>query len=298
MLKHIKNIKSHSKDGVSNIWFTPINQYYTRTLYSDIQPELTKTFPLHLDFVNNEHCFEKYYRRRETSGVFSIELVLKGSMHFVQNEKKHRVMAGSVFLIHYDHDSEFATGPEGHCHRLACSFGGHELNGLLHTTRLIEHDVIKLNNWKIVKETMYECFEEFKKKKTGFRRRTSILCYKLLLELEENLEQINTPDLLLRAVDLMEHHISQQLSLKKIAQALHSAPTSLNRVFQQHFNISPINYFINLKMEAAKSLLTNTNMQIQEVAQNTGYSNSLYFSSEFKKRIGMSPREFRKNIII
>jgi AraC-like DNA-binding protein len=297
MLKHVKNVKSHLTDGVSQIWFTPVNQYYHRTIYKDIQPKLTKTLPLRLDFVNDEHCFEKYYRRREASEVFAIELVLKGSMYFVQNEKKYRIMAGSIFLVHHDHDNEFTTGPEGHCHRLACIFSGLELNALLHTTKLIEHDVIKLNNLQAVENTMRECFNELKDKKIGFRRRASILGYKLLLELEENLEQINTPDLLLRAVDLMEHHLSQQLSLKKLAQALNSAPTSLNRVFQQHFNISPINYFIGLKMEAAKSLLSNTNMQIQEVAQNTGYSSALYFSSEFKKRIGMSPREFRKTTI-
>lgn len=294
MLKHIKNIKSSSIDGVSQIWHTPMNQYYVREIYHDIQPELVKTLPLRLDFVNEEHCFEKYYRRREASEVFAIELILKGSMHFVQNGKKYRAMAGSVVLIHHGQNNEFATGSEGHCHRLACCFSGHDLNGLLHTTRLIKYDVIKLNNLETVENTMRECFNELKDKKTGFRRRASILGYKLLLELEENLEQINTPDLLLRAVDLMEHHLSQQLTLKKLAEVLHSAPTSLNRVFQQHFKISPINYFIGLKIEAAKSLLTNTNMQIQEIAQNTGYSNALYFSSEFKKRTGISPRNFRK----
>ena len=297
MLKHIKNIKSHSVDGVSLIWTTPFNKYYHRVSYRDIQPELAKTLPLRLDFVNDEHCFDKYYRRRKSSEVFSIELVLEGSMLFVQNEKKYRVTEGHVFFVHHDHDNEFTTGPEKHCHRLACSFSGPELNSLLYTTKLIEHDVIKLNNLATVEKTMRECFNEMKEKEPGFRRRASSLGYRLLLELEENLEQINTSDLLLRAVDLMEHHLSQHLSLKKLAKALNSAPTSLNRVFQQHFNTSPINYFISLRIEAAKSLLINTNMQIQEIAQNTGYSNALYFSSEFKKRTGMSPREFRREVV-
>ena len=297
MLKHLKNVKSHSVDGVSRIWSTPFNKYYRRINYKEIQPELAKTLPLRLDFVIDEHCFDKYYRRRESSEVFSIELVLEGSMLFIQNEKKYRVTDGHVFLVHHDHDNEFTTGPEKHCHRLACSFSGPELNSLLHTTKLIEHDVIKLNNLGVVEKTMRECFRELKEKQPGFRRRASILGYRLLLELEENLEQINTSDLLLRAVDLMEHHLSQHLSLKKLAKALNSAPTSLNRVFQQHFNTSPINYFISLRIEAAKSLLINTNMQIQEIAQNTGYSNALYFSSEFKKRTGMSPREFRREVV-
>jgi AraC-like DNA-binding protein len=141
---------------------------------------------------------------------------------------------------------------------------------------------------------MRKCFNELKVKHPGFRRRASVLGYNLLLDLEENLQQVNIPDLLFRSVDLMEHHLSQKLTLKKLTDTLNSTSTSLNRVFQQNLGVSPINYFINLKMKAAKSLLLNTNLQIQEIAQRLGYSHPLYFSSEFKKRIGISPREFRK----
>ncbi len=293
--KMLKKINSYSADGISKTWRTPVNQYYVRTLYDDLQPELSKTFPLRLKFVNDEHCFKKYYRHREASETFSIELILEGSMNFVQNEKKYRAMPGSVVLIHSGQNNEFTTGPEGHCHRLACSFGGPELNGLLHTTRLIEYDVIKLNNLETIENTMRECFNELKQKKTGFRRRASVLGYRLLLELEENLDYINTASsLLFRAVELMELHVSQQLNVNDFTEALKTTPATLNRVFRQHFNISTINYFIDLKMKTAKSLLLNTNMQIQEIAQNTGYSNPLYFSAEFKKRVGISPREFRK----
>lgn len=294
MLKHVNNIESRSIDGVSHLWFTPVNQYYTRDTYTDIQPKLSEKLPLRLDFVNDEHCYAKYYRRREASDVFAVELILKGSMHFVQNEKKYRAMAGSVVLIHYDQDNEFATGPEGHCHRLACIFSGHGLNNLLHITRLIEHDVINLNNPEIVENTMRECFKELKEKAPGFGRRGSVLGYKLLLELEENIQENENPVLLMRAINFMELHLSRRLSLKAISKALNSSPSSLNRVFQRRLSMSPINYFIDLKMTAAKSLLINTDMQIQEIAQSTGYSNALYFSSEFNKRIGVSPREFRK----
>jgi AraC-like DNA-binding protein len=294
MLKHEKNIKSSAPDGLSRIWHTPANQYYLREIHADIQLELMKKLPLYVILVNDEHCFEKYYRHRDASGVFSVELVLEGSMHYVQNDKEYQVAAGNVFLVHYDHNNEYTTGPEGHCHRRACLLGGHGLRSALATTRLIEYDVIKLNNFEDVKKTMQECFDELKKKKAGFRRRASILAYKLLLQLEENIPGNNTPDLLMSAVDLMEHHLSQQLSLKKIADGLNTTPISLSRIFQKHLKTSPINYFLSLKIEAAKSMLLNTNLQIQEIAQNTGYSNALYFSTEFKKRTGMSPREFRK----
>jgi two-component system response regulator YesN len=88
--------------------------------------------------------------------------------------------------------------------------------------------------------------------------------------------------------------LSKTLSLSELAALLGSSRSSLARTFAQYLNETPINYFIRLKMDAAKSLLQNTNMQIQEIADYVGYNNSLYFSSEFKKRVGKSPREYRK----
>ena len=298
MLKHIKNIRNYSMDGVAHIWATPTNQYYVRTLHKDLHPELTKRFPLYIISANNEQCFEKYYRRRENSEVFAIELILKGSMDFIQNGKKYRAMSGSVVLIHHGQDNEFATGPEGHCHRLTCVLSGHELSALLHTTKLIEHDVIELNNLEAVEKIMRECFKELENKTPGFRRRASILGYKLLMQLEENLEQINIPNLLSKALELMEHHVSQKMTMEKMAEILNTTTITLNRVFTKYLKTPPINYFINLKMETAKSLLENEHMQIQEVAQNVGYSSALYFSSEFKKRVGMSPRKFRNKVVV
>ena len=92
----------------------------------------------------------------------------------------------------------------------------------------------------------------------------------------------------------MEHHLSKRLTLNQLAKLLGSSRSSLTRLFYRHFQVTPINYFIHLKMEAAKSMLLSTALQIQEVATRVGYDSPLYFSSEFKKRIGQSPRNFRK----
>lgn len=93
---------------------------------------------------------------------------------------------------------------------------------------------------------------------------------------------------------MLEHHLAQKITLPKLASALGSNPTSLHRAFHEKFGMSPINYFIKLKMEAAKSLLLNTSLPIQDIAERAGYSNQLYFSAEFHNRAGLSPRDFRK----
>ena len=289
-----KNVSVTSLDGISKLWHTPFNQYYTREFYMDTKPELAQSLPLRLDLAHEEHCYKNYYRKREFSEVFSIELVLEGSMHFKQRGREYRVMPGEVLLVLPDQDMEFAPGPENHCRRLACIFSGHAVGCLLDSTGLIERDMVKPRDSSRVEALMRNCISELRDKSPGFRQRASVAGYELMLELGAGVECTGKSVLLTKAVDLLEHHLSQKITLQKLASALGSNSTSLHRAFHEKFGMSPINYFIKLKIEAAKSLLLNTSLQIQDIAERTGYSNQLYFSAEFRKRVGFSPREFRK----
>ena len=298
MLKNkYKNLQVDSPDGVSRMWHTPYEQDNVREFYYDLDLNMESYLPLRLSYVHEEHCFEKYYRKREHSEVFSIELVLEGSMLFSQEDRDYRVMPGEVFLIHLDRQNEFTTGPEKHCHRLACILSGKSLNNLLHATGLFECDVIRLQSDSAVESLMRQCHDEFKHRRPKFRSRASFLAYHILLELARCRSNQGYPEEIERAIEIMEHHLSHRLSLKTLADLLGSSRSSLTRLFDRQFNISPINYFIYLKMEAAKSMLANTTLQIQEISRRTGYDNQLYFSSEFKKRIGCSPREYRKKLM-
>ena len=283
-----------SDDGVSKIWRTPVDKYNIRDFYAD-ETQKERYLPLRLVVAHEEHCFKKYYRRREKSAVFAIELVLDGSIHFVQEGSKYNVRPGEIFLVQLGRNCSY--WPDEYCHRISCIISGKSLQSVLHITGLFECNVIKLQSAESlekVKKLMRACMDEYKHKKPQFRLRASELVYQLLMELARINHIRDKPELLEKAVDLMEHHLSKTLSLSELAALLGSSRSSLSRIFAQYLNETPINYFIRLKMDAAKSLLQNTNMQIQEIADYVGYNNSLYFSSEFKKRVGKSPREYRK----
>jgi transcriptional regulator GlxA family with amidase domain len=166
----------------------------------------------------------------------------------------------------------------------------------LQTTGIYEKDVIRLNDAKMFEMLMRDCFITMKNRHPGFRKRASAIAYQLLLELGNCIMLESQPELLVRAVEIMENHLSQRLSLSRLAELLNSSHSSLNRIFKATYKQTPIDHFIQMKMDMAKSMLINTNLQIQEIAERVGYDNALYFSTEFRKKIGVSPRKFRKNI--
>jgi len=86
--------------------------------------------------------------------------------------------------------------------------------------------------------------------------------------------------------------------LYELDEQLRSAPYCydyLCRLFRQEMNTTPHKYLANLRLETAADILRQgTGRSITEIARMCGYSDPLYFSRMFKKRYGVSPREYGK----
>ncbi len=60
--------------------------------------------------------------------------------------------------------------------------------------------------------------------------------------------------------------------------------------------MTPMQYIISVRMTHAQQLLSTTDYTITEISAVVGYDNPLYFSRLFKKQIGLSPTDYRKNL--
>jgi two-component system response regulator YesN len=63
--------------------------------------------------------------------------------------------------------------------------------------------------------------------------------------------------------------------------------------FKRHLDRSVVDYLIDYRMERAKELLTTSDLMTYEIAEATGYPDAQYFSTVFKRHIGITPTEFR-----
>lgn len=84
-------------------------------------------------------------------------------------------------------------------------------------------------------------------------------------------------------------------SLDDLAEELHFSPNYLRQLFKQKTGESFKEYFIRKRMEKAGELIKATNMKVQDIAANVGYSDQRYFSRCFKKYFECTPSEFREN---
>lgn len=89
---------------------------------------------------------------------------------------------------------------------------------------------------------------------------------------------------------------NEKFSLQDAAAAFHVSPQYLSRMFRHSMGITFVDYVTRDRIRRAIELLEDEEMKIYEIAELTGYSNQHYFSNAFKKVLGISPAEYRKNM--
>ena len=110
----------------------------------------------------------------------------------------------------------------------------------------------------------------------------------------QNIEYQLKSAVVIRAIYIMKNHIESPVSLASIANKSAISQRQLVRLFQQNFQQSPQQFYLQLRLERAANLLKQTDRTITEIAVAVGFENLGHFSSAFKKRFACSPSKHRK----
>ena len=74
--------------------------------------------------------------------------------------------------------------------------------------------------------------------------------------------------------------------------------SSLQRAFAKYFGMSPKQYLIQLRMNRALELLTESELSVKEISSACGFTDEKYFSRAFKKKYGYPPSQLGKYMIV
>jgi AraC-like DNA-binding protein len=97
-----------------------------------------------------------------------------------------------------------------------------------------------------------------------------------------------------KAVKYILTNYSRKISVTDIADHVGLDVSYMSMVFKRTMNIAPHEYLINWRLEKAIELMKNPALRLSEIACSVGYDDPFLFSKLFKKKTGLSPREYRK----
>lgn len=98
------------------------------------------------------------------------------------------------------------------------------------------------------------------------------------------------------AVQFFHKNYHTEININEYAAAHHMSVSWFIRGFKEYTDSTPTQYILSLRISNAQILLETTDYNITEIAEIVGYENPLYFSRLFKKQVGVSPSDFRKQL--
>lgn len=93
--------------------------------------------------------------------------------------------------------------------------------------------------------------------------------------------------------EFIDKKYMEDISLSDLADTFYLSKEHLSRLFKKETGQNLFSYIMDLKLEKAKRLLSETDRTLDDIAFSLGFSNGNYFSKVFKKNIGVSPSSYR-----
>lgn len=94
---------------------------------------------------------------------------------------------------------------------------------------------------------------------------------------------------------IAEHYHEPEVGVSSIARDLGVSESHLSHIFKKETSYTLLAYLTNVRIHKAMTLLRDCRNRVSEVAKSVGYRDATYFSSTFKKHVGMTPSEYQKN---
>lgn len=122
------------------------------------------------------------------------------------------------------------------------------------------------------------------------------LVYRLLQEASDPMGQVRHTHRksLQRVEEYIRQNPQEDLELKTLAQRANLSASYFHKLFTKHFGITPAEYVLACRIAAAKTMLVEGELLMEEIAVRSGFSSRSYFSACFKQCTGKTPQEYRK----
>ncbi len=236
----------------------------------------------------------EYHER--SCAYLCVVMMLEGSLFYsCDGSPEIEVAAASALLLPEGSKFSFRSASPPRYRKLVLEIKGGLLKEVVESLGLDRFSVLSLENWSSAVERTRELARLVELGRSEDVPRALGLTHELLCELSSAARRLSGGGLLMeRAKARLDRLGENSMDIPAIAAELGICHSLFGRLFKRTFGVSPRDYRTSRRVEAAKELLLGSSAPLKEIALRLGYANQLYFSTDFRKRCGVSPGEFRR----
>ena len=214
---------------------------------------------------------------------FGLSLCISGQITYTMNGKAYISNQSNAVIL-----------PQGGTYSLLCDREGlfPVLNFTCENFHCDEIVILPLKNAQA-------CMQNFETiKNMFFYNESSFKVYSVFYELLGNVFSANTPKS--TPLDCVIQYIAEniqnpELSNTCLARQIGISEVYLRKLFLAHYNITPRQHILDIRIRKAKQLLCDTPLTVATIAEKCGFSSVYHFCRMFKQRTGLTPTQYAAN---
>lgn len=256
-----------------------------------------KAYPFWINQCGHTFCGKDYFFNRGITSYYTIEYIIAGSGYIQENDIICRPKAGDTHIFHSGSTQTFYTDSNNPWEKLWVIFYGPLADSLFEIYDLNQVLLFPGLNIKKSLEKIIEICNDNSIPDYVIMSRCSVIVVDIIQQLylytqqnEMHLQSLSIADSIKTLIDRM---CDFDVSLDDIASHVYCSKSHAIRIFTEKFNISPYKYISQKRLSNAKHMLKFSNICINDIAKSLNFCDSRYFSNWFKKKTGMTPKEYR-----
>ncbi|MEM9604003.1 MAG: GlxA family transcriptional regulator [Pseudomonadota bacterium] len=104
----------------------------------------------------------------------------------------------------------------------------------------------------------------------------------------------NLPPVIRDALVLMSRNLEEPLAMADVAHYVGCSQRQLERLFRRHTGRTPVRHYLELRLQHARALLTQTNRSVSDIASDCGFGRSDAFARAYRRHFNIAPRDDRR----
>ena len=235
---------------------------------------------------------------------FQLLYVASGKGHFHFNGKEQIITAGHMVIYRPKEPQKYEYYGTDQTEVYWVHFTGSNVKNILRSYGIKDDiKVINCGSGLEYQQHFRAMIQEIQMQKEDYEEMAEIHLRQIFITLHRYLSHSNIIDNsqmveeIDNAMQYFTEHYNEDICIEDYAKNHNMSISWFIRNFKQYTDLTPMQYILSIRIYNAETLLHSSLYNITEVANIVGYENPLYFSRAFKKAKGLSPLEYRKNIL-
>lgn len=250
-----------------------------------------------------EICKPGHYYGPAVRDHFLVHYIHSGRGKFSIGDKVHHLQKGQGFLICPDIVTYYQADTDDPWHYSWVGFHGLKAESYLQQAGLTStQPIFSCGNEDFISNCFSQMIEASALRKGREIRLLGYLCLFLSQLIEQHVmdKSINRADTrkevyVQKAIEYIGMNYSRKMSISELSRHIGLDRSYLGSIFKEQLDTCPQDFLINFRMNKACELMKNDILTIGDISRSIGYDDPLLFSKVFKKHLGVSPREYRRD---